>query len=195
MIDHSISMIHYYQTGSKLFLEVEKIICNKLLLKDIAKLSPAEQTSSLEAFHNIVNFFAPKAIHYFYNQMKARVCLAALHFNANSSRPQATKDGEKQFRISFPKGRKGDAVPKEVKTKQNLDYVIELMEEVVIQRLQFTSTRQARQVCAEEMDVPPPSIASQLRESMGQFSRSEVIYNHCRRFNTSSYVRNAESII
>lgn len=39
-----------------------------------------------------------------------------MHFNENSSRPQAvTSTGTAQFRVSYPKARKGEGVAKEVK--------------------------------------------------------------------------------
>ena len=42
--------------------------------------------------------------------------MAVLHFNENSGRQQATtKSGQKMHGISYPKGRAGDAVVKEVK--------------------------------------------------------------------------------
>jgi hypothetical protein len=48
-----------------------------------------------------------------------RIYLAALHFNENVTRPQrTTKEGEKQFSVSFPKGRGGEGVAKEVKVEQ-----------------------------------------------------------------------------
>ncbi|XP_060073582.1 uncharacterized protein LOC132553328 [Ylistrum balloti] len=55
--------------------EMEKIVCGKLLMKDVRELSSAHQTSCLDASHN-----APKTSYFFYNQMKAR--LAAFHFNS-----------------------------------------------------------------------------------------------------------------
>lgn len=35
-------------------------------MQDVKKLSPAEQTSAVEAYHNVVCYFAPKALHFFY---------------------------------------------------------------------------------------------------------------------------------
>lgn len=174
----------WFKPGSKALGEVKKIVHSKLLLKDIGKLSPAEQTSSLESYHNIVNFFAPKSTHYFYNQMKARVCLAALHFNANSSRSQAMKDGKGQYRVSFPKSRKGDPVAKEVKVKQNFDYIQELMEEVVVRREMFSSYGQAQRALIQEIDPAPPSISGQRRAVITNYDRDTVIQNTCRRFNS-----------
>jgi hypothetical protein len=44
-----------------------------------------------------------------------RLFLAALHFSENSTRTQAvTMDGTRQYRISYPKGRKGEGVVKEM---------------------------------------------------------------------------------
>lgn len=37
-------------------------MANKRILKDVAKLSPHHQTSSLEAFHSVILRFAPKNI-------------------------------------------------------------------------------------------------------------------------------------
>lgn len=48
-----------------------------------------------------------------------RLFLAAMHFNENSSRQQSmTKDGNKQYAVSYPKGRGGEGVAKEVKVDQ-----------------------------------------------------------------------------
>lgn len=48
-----------------------------------------------------------------------RIYLAALHFNENVSRPQSrTREGEKQYSVSYPKGRHGEGVAKEVKVDQ-----------------------------------------------------------------------------
>ena len=58
-------------TGYKPYAELEKVVKGRLLVNDIEKLSPLEQTSSLESFHNIVCQFAPKSVHYFYSQMEA----------------------------------------------------------------------------------------------------------------------------
>ncbi|XP_060085555.1 uncharacterized protein LOC132564967, partial [Ylistrum balloti] len=103
-----------------------------------------------------------------------KLCLAALHFNANSSRPQAVKNGKGQYRVSFPKSRKGDAVAKEIKVKQNFDYIEELMEEVVMRRQMFSSYGQAQRALAQEMERPPPSISWQHRMNMENYDRENV---------------------
>ncbi|XP_071148281.1 uncharacterized protein [Mytilus edulis] len=80
--------------GSPAYIELEKVICGRMLLKDIKKLSPAEQTSGMESFHNIVCYFAPKSTHFFYWQMRARLFLSVLHFHENTSRVRQLQQKE-----------------------------------------------------------------------------------------------------
>lgn len=48
-----------------------------------------------------------------------RLHLAAIHFNENSTRQQAkNQNGDVIYSVSFPKGRQGEGVVKEVKVKQ-----------------------------------------------------------------------------
>uniref|UniRef100_A0A8W8L3T3 Uncharacterized protein n=1 Tax=Magallana gigas TaxID=29159 RepID=A0A8W8L3T3_MAGGI len=72
--------------------------------------------------------------------------IAALHFNENSYRDQAVnKNGEPIYSISYPKGRKGAGIPKEVKIQQTNNYVLVLMEEVVKVRLELGSYRNVQE--------------------------------------------------
>lgn len=61
-------------SGSKAYdrEELEKVVKGRLLMTYIKKISPAEQTSGLEAFHKILCHFAAKFVHYFHAQMEAR---------------------------------------------------------------------------------------------------------------------------
>ncbi|XP_064649988.1 uncharacterized protein LOC135501681 [Lineus longissimus] len=106
----------WMKEGSKAYLELMLVLKQPALIRDIGQLSPAEQTSSLESYHNICCHFAPKSVHFPYEGMKARLFLAAIHFNENSNRDQAVdKDGSERWSISYPKGRKGEPIAKEVK--------------------------------------------------------------------------------
>ncbi|XP_041938207.1 uncharacterized protein LOC121699817 isoform X2 [Alosa sapidissima] len=67
------------------FYHLEKELTKKTVLKDIAKLSPHYQTSSLEAFHSVILRFAPKNVVYPYLGMLCRLYLAALHYNENAN--------------------------------------------------------------------------------------------------------------
>jgi receptor-type tyrosine-protein phosphatase zeta len=45
--------------------------------------------------------------------------VSALHFNENAKRDvRKTKHGVEQYSVSYPKGRKGEPVVKDVKTEQ-----------------------------------------------------------------------------
>ncbi|XP_056015759.1 uncharacterized protein LOC125677033 [Ostrea edulis] len=99
---------------------IKQVVKGRPLVKDIKQISPAEQISALEAYQKIVCHFASKSLHFFYAPMKARLYIAALHFNENSCRDQAkTRNGEPVFSVSYPEGRHGSGVPKEVKVKQS----------------------------------------------------------------------------
>ena len=133
--------------GSRAHKLFQEVVESKFLLRDVPKLSPLHQTYSLEVFHSVVNSFAPNSTHFFYPAMMARqnyfvclfillgkplfhldllrivfisfrLCVAALHFNENGQRHQAvTKDGDLQWKLSYPKRNKGEhAVVKPCKT-------------------------------------------------------------------------------
>ena len=59
-------------TGTKACEKLSAILMNKRILHDIAKLSPLEQTSSIEAFHSLIRQFAPKNVNYSYIGMLCR---------------------------------------------------------------------------------------------------------------------------
>lgn len=167
---------NWIKKGSLAFLEMEKVVKGKLLVNDIKKLSPAEQTSALESYHHVVCHFAPKALHFFYAPMKARLYIAALHFNKNSYRDQAVnKNGEPIYSISYPKGRKGAGIPKEVKVQQT--YI--LMEEVVKVRLEWGSYRNSRSNREAAMRNYPAPIA----DSYPHVPKTELVERHICRFN------------
>ena len=59
--------------GTKACEKVVKIITSPYLRSDVKKLSPAVQTSSVEAFHSVVNHFAPKMLSFTYEGMTCRL--------------------------------------------------------------------------------------------------------------------------
>ena len=65
-------MYVYAVTDSKASEKLSVLLKNPKLSKDIAKLSPAYQTSSLESFHSVVIHFAPKSTAFSYQGMQCR---------------------------------------------------------------------------------------------------------------------------
>ncbi|XP_058617212.1 uncharacterized protein LOC131530781 isoform X2 [Onychostoma macrolepis] len=80
----------WLRAGTPAFCRLEKVLTNKRILKDVEKLSPHHQTSSLEVFHSVIRCFVPKNFVFSFLGMLCRLYLAALHFNENAERPQAT---------------------------------------------------------------------------------------------------------
>ena len=48
--------------GSKASEKLDDVVTNTRFLQDMKKLSPLYQTSSLEAYHSVINHFAPKLL-------------------------------------------------------------------------------------------------------------------------------------
>ncbi|XP_062582679.1 uncharacterized protein LOC134252712 [Saccostrea cucullata] len=169
----------WIRRGSKAYDELEKVVKGRLLLTDIRKMSPAEQTSGLEAFHKVLCHFAPKFVHFFHAQMEARLYLATLHFNENSTREQAkNQDGDMIYSVSYPKGRKGEGVAKEVKIQQTFNYVNELFEDLIFRREVHNSYGEARAAKAiNEKERPRP-----IAQMEGRARKEDIVATHRSRF-------------
>lgn len=119
----------WLQADTLAFYKLEKLLTNKRTLKDVAKLSPHHQTSSLEAFRAVILRFAPKNVVFPFIGMLCRLYLAAMHYNENADRPQAeTEEGVPLFKISFPKSRKEECRVKPQKTQPTFGYVADTMD-------------------------------------------------------------------
>lgn len=156
--------------GSKADKELQLIVGNKRLVKDVRKLSPAQQTSQLEAYHKTVCHFAPKFHHFFYDAMNARVLLAAIHQNENTERRQAiTKGGDLRWKVAYPKAKKGDHTLKAVMDTCSYEYVDRLMEEIFGLRRRYPSYEVAQETFRQE--CPPPMAAFGNRVDKGEAVR------------------------
>ncbi|XP_048240074.1 uncharacterized protein LOC124124714 isoform X2 [Haliotis rufescens] len=135
----------WIRPGSRAYNAVKEVVESKYLLRGIPKLSTLYQTYSLEVFHNVVNHFAPKSHHFFYPAMKARMYIAAFHYNENSQNTQAvTKAGEPRWTISYPKAKKGtSSVAKPVNKGPTYEYVEFLLNAIVERRKKFPSYKMA----------------------------------------------------
>ena len=65
-------MLFFYYIGTSEHELVCEVIENNRRIKDVRQLSPVGQTSSLEAYHSVVNHFAPKRVHFHYRAMHTR---------------------------------------------------------------------------------------------------------------------------
>ncbi|XP_042578764.1 uncharacterized protein LOC109076260 isoform X2 [Cyprinus carpio] len=119
----------WLRAGTPAFCRLEKVLTNKRILKDVEKLSPHHQTSSLEAFRSVILHFVPKNVVFSFLGMLCRLYLAALHFNENAGRPQATTAaGEPLFKVVFPKCKKGQCSAKPVKADPTFHYMDNLLD-------------------------------------------------------------------
>lgn len=104
-------------------------------------------TGNLEVYHSLLLKYAPKRQHFSYKGMVARTQLAVIDHNCNTGRRQATvingtKQGEKRYKVVFPKGRKKWVV-KPVLERKSFAFVQQLMEGVLLfkdDKSQQTST-------------------------------------------------------
>ncbi|CAM4299189.1 unnamed protein product [Leuciscus chuanchicus] len=111
------------------YFKLERVLSNKRILKDVAKLSPHFQTSSIKVFHSVILRFTPKNVVFPFLGMLCRLYLAALHYNENAGRPQATTAaGRPVFKVTFPKAKKGEYRVREVKTQATFRYVDDLLD-------------------------------------------------------------------
>ena len=69
-IDNVMAFSLYADTKSS--EKLTPLLTNVNLTKDIARLCPSHQTSSLESYHSVVNHFAPKSIAFSYLGMECR---------------------------------------------------------------------------------------------------------------------------
>ncbi|XP_012732234.2 uncharacterized protein LOC105936117 [Fundulus heteroclitus] len=113
--------------GTPAFYQLEKVLSTKKVLKDVAKLAPHHQASALEGFHRVILRFAPKNVVYPFLGVLCRLYLAALHFNENTTRDQASTSSEDpRHRGCFSKSHKVECRVKPIKTQETFRYVEDL---------------------------------------------------------------------
>ncbi|XP_076154859.1 uncharacterized protein LOC143138242 [Alosa pseudoharengus] len=168
-------------TGTPAFYQLEKVLSAKRVLKDIAKLSPHHRTSSLESFHSVILQFAPKNVVFPFLGMLCRLYLAALHYNENAARDQATSSsGDPLYRMHFPKYRKGECRVKPIKTETTFRYVEHLMGFIMGEV--FMDPEAYRE---ELLKISiPPDLSSEFEHP----EKEEVIANYVSRFNPGEAV-------
>ena len=79
----SAHMYLYFVLDSKASEKLSTLLTNSHLCKDICRLSPVYQTSSLEAFHSVILHFAPKYVPFSYHGMNCRYVGTKAPFTIN----------------------------------------------------------------------------------------------------------------
>ena len=72
-----------YIIDTKASTKISCLLTNPRLLKDIARLSPKYQTSSLESFHSVLIHFAPKSVAFSFNGMLCRLVQSAYFYSCH----------------------------------------------------------------------------------------------------------------
>ncbi|KAL0965555.1 hypothetical protein UPYG_G00282880 [Umbra pygmaea] len=62
----SIFVHHQCLLGSSALNRIDKVLTNKRYLGDVEKLSHHYQTSTVELFHSVIQWFAPKKVVFFF---------------------------------------------------------------------------------------------------------------------------------
>ncbi|XP_049517016.1 uncharacterized protein LOC119440580 [Dermacentor silvarum] len=160
---------------SKSFKQLKVIAASKQLLRDMPQLATRFQTYGLETFHGLILHFAPKSCQYSYEGMKARTQLAALHYNENSGREQAsTKAGTLRWRVKFPKATGGTPVACPVKEKTTYRYVERLLDAAMTGGNRLSAFKNAK--------APPP-----LSSAFAKVAKEELVKKRLTRFNRTCH--------
>ncbi len=166
--------IKWFTPDSELADGFQKIVENKLLLKESQNASPYGQTTGVEGYHSVVNHFAPKMFHFSFDGMKSRQSLAAMHYNENSGRSQQqNKQGALQYAIAFPKYKKGGYIVRRILSNCTYNYV-EALFEGLIENLQQRDVNES-----VERSNPPPLCSSYTHPD-----KTTAVKEHTTRFNT-----------
>ncbi|KAI8510666.1 hypothetical protein Bbelb_115820 [Branchiostoma belcheri] len=166
--------------STQLSTDVEKIVYNDKLLKDIGRLSPVFQTWSLEAFHSLILHFAPKMFAFCNKGMESRVKLAALHFNENADRAhRQTGDGDLMYSVHYPKHKQGGYIVRKVLEQPSFGYVKILMESVK----EICRGQEYNGDMLEGLEFPEPGPVPQpLTAQFEKPAKADAVNSHVTRF-------------
>ncbi|XP_070540791.1 uncharacterized protein [Ptychodera flava] len=113
----------YLEPDSPPMEALRDIIMDRNLLRSFAYYTKFRHTGHLESFHNTLLMYASKRTSYKFENMKARVLLAAIDHNHHLHRKQATtSSGEQRYARKYSKrSNRWTAVP--VKEKKTYSYL------------------------------------------------------------------------
>ncbi|XP_026114078.1 uncharacterized protein LOC113092627 [Carassius auratus] len=151
--------------------KLTQVILAPKLLKDLENLSSDFQTSGLESYHSLILKFAPKSVAFSFVGMLCRTQLAAMHYNENSGRPQATTAaGELRWHMQYPRYRRGEYTVRLLKRNPTFEYVDRL------QDLVFESVLEQPQLFQESLKglQVPDHLCTQFQRP----EKSEAVAKH-----------------
>uniref|UniRef100_A0A8C2PX67 Uncharacterized protein n=1 Tax=Cyprinus carpio TaxID=7962 RepID=A0A8C2PX67_CYPCA len=120
---------HWLKPSTAACEKFTAILLSPRLLKDLHKISPEYHTSGIECFHSLILKFSPKNTVFSFKEMLCRLQLAAMHYNENAGRSQAsTADGGLRYSIVFPKFKHGEFMVRALKSNPTTGYIEKLME-------------------------------------------------------------------
>ena len=128
----------WIKPGTPAYMELEKVISDEKLIKDMPQVAGADHTGNLEVFHSVLLSYAPKRLEFDNRYMSARVKLAILDYNENVGRGQAVIKksrkntgavGELRYNFKASK-RSGEWVAKEVKDDKTFKFIEKIWNEV-----------------------------------------------------------------
>ncbi|KAH9366118.1 hypothetical protein HPB48_000273 [Haemaphysalis longicornis] len=152
--------------GSDAHRKLREVVCAPSLVKDVPQLSTKKQTYSCEAFHSLINQFAPKTYHYSHGGMQARVAIASMHYNENNGRTQATTaTGKQRFAIRFRKSQSGEASLTAIKEPPTYGYIRSLLECTLHMCTEYKTYKEAFEA-TKGPAPPPPTTAGRDRPSL-----------------------------
>ncbi|KAL1251999.1 hypothetical protein QQF64_019795 [Cirrhinus molitorella] len=145
----------WLRAGTPAFCRLEKVLTNKRILKHVEKLSPHQETSSWEAFHTVIQRFAPKNVVFTFLGMLCRLYLAALHFNENAGRPQAmTADGGPLFKVVLSNCKKRQCSAKPVRADPTFRYMDNLLD-IIFEKVVVDPTPYMEDILKISIPVDP----------------------------------------
>ena len=90
--------------GPTAYRALEKVVRDKMLIRDLKYRVGFHHTGNLEAYHALYNKYCPKRLHFSYNGIIARSQLAILDHNSGAGSTHAkTKDGSLRYKQQYTK--------------------------------------------------------------------------------------------
>ena len=176
----------WLKPGSKAAVRLEEVVSKTRFIKDVGKISPQIQTSGVEGYHSLIIQFAPKNVVFGFKSMLARLLLAALHYNYNSSRSQGKNaDGSLKHAIRHPKFKKGGYTVVSIKEKCSYEYVSGLIELLFNQ---VATNPEEFQLPWDAVEVPPP-----LNSEYFHPEKSVAVKQHVSRYNCEKKVDSGQA--